>query len=208
MGETTIPEASSSTRKTQQGEIIPTSLESIEKDGFIFPSIWNFPPFFTLQPNLSTRSHQLDLWSSLVLSWARFRKVFMINVEVIDPGEVFINKDIDRRLQTTSLKTLMLHMTERNQAAPDPPKQTSVYLLYWRKPDEWGGIIYDWITENGMNNTILTWYELTDGDLAHTTEFYQLPLPMLRRALDTLVRKGKAQLLQGEGETGEGVRFL
>jgi ESCRT-II complex subunit VPS25 len=31
---------------------------------------------------------------------------------------------------------------------------------------------------------------------------------MLRKALDTLVKRGKAQVFKGEGEAGEGVRFL
>jgi ESCRT-II complex subunit VPS25 len=52
----------------------------------------------------------------------------------------------------------------------------------------------------------MTFYEITDGDLSHTTEFRELPGPLLRRALDTLVRRGKAQILR-DGD-GDGVRFL
>lgn len=39
-------------------------------------------------------------------------------------------------------------------------------------------------------------------------EHRELPGPLLRKALESLVKKGKAQLLKGEGEMGEGVRFL
>jgi len=39
-------------------------------------------------------------------------------------------------------------------------------------------------------------------------EFRQLPGAMLRKVLETLVKRGKVQLLRGEGEAGEGVRFL
>jgi ESCRT-II complex subunit VPS25 len=35
-----------------------------------------------------------------------------------------------------------------------------------------------------------------------------MPPTMLRKALDTLVKRGKAQVFKGEGEAGEGVRFL
>jgi hypothetical protein len=28
-------------------------------------------------------------------------------------------------------------------ASPEPPKQKTTYLLYWRKPEEWGQLIYD-----------------------------------------------------------------
>lgn len=40
------------------------------------------------------------------------------------------------------------------------------------------------------------------------TEFYQLPEPLLRKALDVLIRQGKAQVLKGLGEDGDGVKFV
>lgn len=40
------------------------------------------------------------------------------------------------------------------------------------------------------------------------TEFHALPPPLLRKALDILVKRGKAQIIKGEGEMGEGARFL
>jgi hypothetical protein len=32
-------------------------------------------------------------------------------------------------------------------AAPDPPKQGTTFLLYWRKPEEWGTLIYNWVRQ-------------------------------------------------------------
>jgi ESCRT-II complex subunit VPS25 len=79
----------------------------------------------------------------------------------------------------------------------------------------------------------MTFYELTEGgDLVHTTgaclsaryrssscnscecarftEFYRLPTPVLRKALDVLIKQGKAQVLKGTGaeDGGEGVKFV
>nr|XP_019046965.1 ESCRT-II complex subunit VPS25 [Kwoniella bestiolae CBS 10118]OCF25895.1 ESCRT-II complex subunit VPS25 [Kwoniella bestiolae CBS 10118] len=160
------------------------------ESGFEYPAIWSFPPFFTLQPNPSTLSHQLELWRALILRWARHERVFKVNTDSGEAGGVFENKRIKR------------------EAAPDPPKQDNKYLIYWKKPDEWGDLIYTWVTDNGLNSSIMTFYEITDGDLSHTTEFYELPPPILRKALESLVKRGKAQLLEGKGEVGEGVRFL
>ena len=84
-----------------------------------------------------------------------------------------------------------------------------------------------------MTGSVMTFYELVEGDMAHLTgtslttqprssrfkphrsfalvyacsqlEFYELPAPLLRRALDTLVKKGKAQVIKGEAE---GVKFF
>ena len=48
------------------------------------------------QPNPATHAHQLKLWSELVLSWARHERVFVVNVDSPEPGEVFGNKAIGR----------------------------------------------------------------------------------------------------------------
>ncbi|WWC59654.1 uncharacterized protein I303_102214 [Kwoniella dejecticola CBS 10117] len=186
-----------------------TPLRSIRgKNGFEYPAIWSFPPFFTLQPNPSTLAHQLELWRALVLRWAKYERVFEVSVDGNELGEVFENKRIKRKLLTPSLRRLLTEMSKNGEAAPDPPKQDNRYSIYWKKPDEWADLIYTWIMDNGLNSSIMTFYEITDGDLSHTTEFYELPTPILRKALESLVKRGKAQLLEGKGEIGEGVRFL
>ncbi|ORY20836.1 ESCRT-II complex subunit-domain-containing protein [Naematelia encephala] len=188
----------------------PTPLRPvISSTGFEYPAIWSFPPFFTIQPNPSTQTHQIQLWTALILSWAQHDRIWEINVDAADGGgEVFWNRTISRRLLPASIRAVLGQMVKDGQAVPEPAKQTSTYLLYWRRPEEWGNLIYDWISDNGMTNTILTFYEITDGDLSHTTEFREMPPNILRRALDTLIKKGKAQILSGLGEAGEGVRFL
>ncbi|CAD6572847.1 MAG: hypothetical protein TREMPRED_000645 [Tremellales sp. Tagirdzhanova-0007] len=199
----------SGSHDTETSQIPPTPLKTqTSSTGFVFPAIWSFPPFFTLQPNPTTQAHQLTLWTTLILDWARHDRVFSVNCDALDAGQVFRNKIIDRRLLPNAMREVMSSMTKNGYAAPDPPKQTAMYLLYWRKPDEWATLIHDWITANGFNASIMTFYEITDGDLSESTEFRQLPEPMLRKALESLVKRGKAQMLRGEGEAGEGVRFL
>ncbi|KAL1413447.1 hypothetical protein Q8F55_001214 [Vanrija albida] len=178
--------SASASAPAPDGALRPTTTAS----GYRLPALWSFPPFFTLQPNPSTLAHQLKLWTEIVLGWARHDRVFAVNADSPDAGAVFANRAIGRH------------------ASPEPPKQASSYLIFWRKPEEWGQIIYDWVSDNGLTGTIMTFYDLTDGDLAETTEFRGLPDTLLRRSLDTLVKRGKAQLLRGEGEAGDGVRFL
>lgn len=75
-----------------------------------------------------------------------------------------------------------------------------------------------------MTGSIMTFYEITDGDMSFATgqsihlscnvraepgtDFREMPSSLLRKSLDTLVKRGRAQVLKGEGEAGEGVRFL
>lgn len=66
------------------------------------------------------------------------------------------------------------------------------------------------VTDTGQGRSILTFYELTEGDLVEGQEFAALPAQMLRLALDTLVAKGKAQIFTGtssEDQGMEGVKF-
>lgn len=50
----------------------------------------------SVQPNPATQSHQISLWSNLILGWARHDRVFQVNVDSPEPGEVFVNKAIGR----------------------------------------------------------------------------------------------------------------
>ncbi|CAK9785673.1 ESCRT-II complex, vps25 subunit [Cutaneotrichosporon oleaginosum] len=180
---------------------------SATKSGYVLPAIWSFPPFFTLQPNPSTQAHQLTLWSEIILGWAKHDRVFSVNADSPEPGEVFTNGKIQRRLLPPALRQVLAHMAEQGTAAPES-KGASTYLLYWRKPEEWGQVIHDWASDSGQTGTIMTFYEITDGDASYTAEFAGLPAQLLRRSLETLVKKGKAQLIRsGDGE-GDGVRFL
>ena len=56
----------------------------------------DWPPFYTLQPNLDVRAQQLNIWSTVILDFARKKKLF-----VATPGdfsEVSTNSRIGRSL--------------------------------------------------------------------------------------------------------------
>lgn len=69
--------------------------------------------------------------------------------------------------------------------------------MYWRTPDEWGEELYAWVRDTGQNKSILTVYELAHGDFAQRLGMREFPLQLLRHAIDTLARKGRAQLFRG-----------
>ncbi|ERT01124.1 ESCRT-II complex subunit VPS25 [Sporothrix schenckii 1099-18] len=61
-----------------QSSKAPASASS--SSAFKFPHYYNYPPMFTLQPNLDTRRAQLDKWSSLVLAYCRHYRIFRLVV--------------------------------------------------------------------------------------------------------------------------------
>ncbi|GAA6035356.1 hypothetical protein JCM8097_008830 [Rhodosporidiobolus ruineniae] len=190
--------------------LLPTSSSS----GFLFPSLFQFPPFFTRQPNPATWSHQLTQWTTLVLAWCRFHRIFRLDLsDETCSREPFNNDRIKRRLHLPVLRAVVEHLVTAGQAEYDPKpakgKPAAAAWVYWKRPEEWAAAIYEWVKETGQTNSIMTFYELTEGgDLVHTTEFYQLPHPLLRKALDVLIKQGKAQVLKGMGEEGDGVKFV
>ncbi|CEQ42150.1 SPOSA6832_03943, partial [Sporobolomyces salmonicolor] len=185
-----------------------------DSSGFVFPSVYSFPPFFTRQPNPATWSHQVQQWARLVLAWYRFHRQWRIDVSdqaCLEPP--FHHHALRRHLQLSTLRAIVDHLALSGAAEYDPKPSksrppTSAWI-YWKRPDEWATVIYDWIKETGQTNSIMTFYELTEGgDLVHTTEFYRMPEPVLRKALEVLIRQGKAQVLKGLGEDGDGVKFV
>jgi ESCRT-II complex subunit VPS25 len=42
-------------------------------------------------------------------------------------------------------------------------------MVYWRRPEEWAEMIYTWIVNTGQNRSIMTFFELTEGDLVQGT---------------------------------------
>jgi hypothetical protein len=68
----------------------------------------------SLQPNPSTQAHQLALWSELILGWAKHDRVFSVNVDSPEPGEVFANTKIQRECGV---------ICARADARPPPPSR-------------------------------------------------------------------------------------
>ena len=37
-------------------------------------------------------------------------------------------------------------------------------FIYWRTPEEWGNLVYSYVSDQGMTNAVCTFYELLSGD--------------------------------------------
>lgn len=83
---------------------------------------------------------------------------------------------------------------------------SDVYWVYWRTPEEWGALVEAWVDETAQKGTVLTLYELTEGEAVRGTEFYGLDPELLQKALQVLVKRGKAQIFGQEDQ--QGVKFF
>ncbi|KAI0358209.1 ESCRT-II complex vps25 subunit [Trametes cingulata] len=187
------------------GALAPHKTDS----GFLLPSIHAAPPFFTQQPNPGTQAIVTQQWTRLILSYARHRHLFVLRAEDANvPGsewdEILRNPRIDRRLLSSHLSAILADMVSKGHAVYEPPKQTSSVLLYWRNPEEWAQVLYDWANSTGQLNTIMTFYEIVEPPVP--SPLSGIPLPILRKAVSVLTKSNRAQIIAVS--EGEGVRFL
>lgn len=78
--------------------------------------------------------------------------------------------------------------------------------IYWRSPEEWAQLIEGWVDETAQKGSVLTLYELVEGDGTLGTDIHGIDRDMLHRALQLLVKRGRAQIF-GQ-EDSQGVKFF
>ncbi|XP_034050175.1 vacuolar protein-sorting-associated protein 25 isoform X1 [Thalassophryne amazonica] len=158
-----------------------------------------------LQPNVDTRGKQLAAWCSLTLSYCRHHKLYTLDVMEAQEGPVFNNKKIERKLSVEAIQVVFEELRKKgNLEWLD--KNKSRCLVMWRRPEEWGKLIYQWVSKNGMVNSVFTLYELSNGDDTEGEEFHGLEEWMLLRSLQSLHTDGKAEIITMDD--GKGVKFF
>jgi len=172
---------------------------------FEFPWQYNFPPFFTLQPNLDTRQKQIDGWCALILDYHRQKKQYTLDVNEAQSSDLFNNKSLNRKLALDNVILVLEELRKRGNVEWTD-KTRKQCLVMWRTPEEWGKIMYQWANSNGMVNTVCTLYELINGDDTSNQEFHGMESWLLTRALKTLEQQRKAELISFDGN--EGVKFF
>lgn len=65
--------------------------------------------------------------------------------------------------------------------------------------------MHGWVDETGQKGTVLTVYELREGEAVQNKEWKGMDEGMMRKVLNVLVKNGKAQIF-GQAD-GEGVKF-
>lgn len=95
---------------------------------------------------------------------------------------------------------------ERGKAGQGGGDRGSTFWVFWKRPEEWAEVIQAWVEEVGQKNTVLTLYELREGEGTMGQEFWGMDGELLGRALGVLVKRGKAQVFGSEDQ--QGVKFF
>ena len=180
------------------------STSAIPKGDFVFPKSYNYPPLFSPQPTLQTRHGQLRRWSILIQKYCRHYSIYQISIVDALDTPLFHNSVLKKRLSLKDAKEIIDYMTseEGNERAEWlSPEKVSAWI-WWRKPEEWANTIVAWVEETGQKGVVLTLYELVRGEATANQEFSGLDMNVLQRSLNTLVKKGRAQVFGTENQQG------
>ncbi|KAK1160303.1 hypothetical protein AOXY_G20435 [Acipenser oxyrinchus oxyrinchus] len=161
--------------------------------------------FYRLQPNVDTRQKQLTAWCSLALSYCRHQKLYTMDVMEAQESPVFNNKKIQRKLSTDTIQVIFEELRKKGNLEWIDKNKTRC-LIMWRRPEEWGKLIYQWVSNNGMTNSVFTLYELSNGDDTENEEFHGLEDWLLLRSLQTLQLERKAEIITLN--ESKGVKFF
>ncbi|KAH0529227.1 hypothetical protein TsFJ059_003997 [Trichoderma semiorbis] len=188
---------------------------------FPFPREYFFPAFFTRQTNITIHHAQLTKWSALILAYARHHRLFRITISAAAESDLFYNRGIDRRLSPPDIREVLDFMRKDGRAEFLRPGESNgaadasssaaaaggdVVFLYWRKPEEWAALVEAFVEETAQKGSVLTVYELTEGENTRGTEFHGMDNQVLMKALNILVKRGKAQIFGSEDSLG--VKFF
>ncbi|KAJ6017655.1 hypothetical protein N7451_001034, partial [Penicillium sp. IBT 35674x] len=198
--------------------IYSARMTSTTPGAFSFPPTYNFPPFFTPQPNTNTRQAQLEKWSLLIQAWCKHHRQYRLSlVEAVD-SPLFHNVALRKRLDLREARAVLDWMVKSEEeggggqraewidssAGSQGPK--SVAWIWWRRPEEWADILVDWVEGTGQRGAVLTVYELIQGEATASQEFHGMDNEVMLKALSILSKRGKAQVFGSEGQ--EGVKFF
>ncbi|TKA62324.1 hypothetical protein B0A49_09007 [Cryomyces minteri] len=191
---------------------------------FPLPAHTSFPPFYTLQPNLQTRTRQLTLWSSLIQSYCAHHRLAKLTLGSALATPLFRNDALGRRLSLLDARAVLDWMCsaegggraewlrEKSSSsaaaggAAGSALQKNTCYIYYRTPAEWADLLLGWVESTGQRGAVLTLYELVQGDAVSGMEWEGLDQDVLLKALGVLVKRGRAQVFGGEGS--EGVKFF
>lgn len=120
-------------------------------------------------------------------------------------SNLFRNTAIDRRLSDQDVRYFLGQLVARGDAEWDPDRKRC--LVFWRRPSDWGQLIYQWVDSTGRNGELLTVHEIRKGAATMGLEFHDLEMDTTMRALQALQTLGKCIIVEGDSEDALGVKF-
>eukprot|EP00163_Fabomonas_tropica_P012266 TRINITY_DN2351_c0_g1_i1.p1 TRINITY_DN2351_c0_g1~~TRINITY_DN2351_c0_g1_i1.p1 ORF type:complete len:225 (-),score=47.81 TRINITY_DN2351_c0_g1_i1:772-1446(-) len=161
-----------------------------------------------LQPVHDTQQRQVELWSSLVISYCRFHNLFTLDLQEAANTPLFHNERIDRRLQLADARVLLTAGIVEQGLGVWCDEDRTRLRVYWRTPSEWAKMIYTWAEDRGLIGTVCTVFEVLQGEESEGQAFHAMDRDVFNDAIAELCDNEQAQMLWGNTSAEDGVKFL
>lgn len=69
-------------------------------------------------------------------------------------------------LSQEAAEAVVNHLISSGNGEWDDPQKRSRFRVYLKRPEEWAGIIYDYVCQYDMFRNVYTVYELHSGDIS------------------------------------------
>ena len=172
---------------------------------FQYPTFYNFPPFFTIQPTEATKAKQLTLWRSLLLDYHTVTKTKLL---VLHDCALFTNSTINRSLDEAAKMIVVEDFITFGLGEWDDPMTKSIVKIFWRNPTQLASDIYQWASLNAFIGTVCTLYEIHSGEDSEGMSFEGADEELIRRALGVLEDRGQCKIFKGETSEEDGIKFF
>eukprot|EP01029_Cantina_marsupialis_P028810 TRINITY_DN778029_c0_g1_i1.p1 TRINITY_DN778029_c0_g1~~TRINITY_DN778029_c0_g1_i1.p1 ORF type:complete len:168 (+),score=26.63 TRINITY_DN778029_c0_g1_i1:36-539(+) len=166
-------------------------------------SMYDFPPFFTLQ-NGETRIKQLDQWQEIITAHFGANKKSCL---VVNDFSLWENQKIKRKLSPDGVNAVMDHIVSNGYGVWEDDTKVRCKIM-WKKPEEWADMIYAFAQDNEWSGNVFTVYEIYSGDDTRDEEFYGLDPQIILKSLSVLEEQGKCEIFSGETSEDAGVKFF
>eukprot|EP01138_Halocafeteria_seosinensis_P003465 gb/GECG01003541.1/.p1 GENE.gb/GECG01003541.1/~~gb/GECG01003541.1/.p1 ORF type:complete len:187 (+),score=22.36 gb/GECG01003541.1/:1-561(+) len=177
------------------------------EESFDYPPMYDFPPFFTIQPSDETRMKQLEQWRKFILHWVQHNAAKEAMLVDVHSFPLFKNDRIHRSLSQEGVEQVVNHLVRSGNGEWDDPQGKTRFRVFIKRPEEWAGIIFDYVCRFDMFRNVYTVYELHSGDISIGAPFSNVDPILLLRALRYLQQQGRAEVYEGTTVDEHGVKF-
>ncbi|OHT02464.1 Vacuolar protein-sorting-associated protein 25 [Tritrichomonas foetus] len=174
---------------------------------FSFPDFYDYPPFWTKQPDEETLKKQVELWSNLICAFSKAHNFTEFEIAGALDSPLFSNKKINRQLDRETLLFFLDKMSEKGNAKFTSDARNRV-RIYWRSIDEWAKMLYGYSVKYGTGP--YTFHELCESDDTTDQPFHKMNYKIMKEAILHLESQGKARFMNPNAKTisEHGVKFL
>ena len=84
------------------------------------------------------------MWSAWILAYSRAHRLWRLKLADALDTELFYNRALGRRLKAADAADILDAMV-RDGSLEWADREHTAVIVFWRRPTEWAGVIYDWV---------------------------------------------------------------